>query len=224
MEYPCNRSRPDPNGSGAPPRVVITPGSSFPPYRVSDPPLHSAAENTHHRRPYHMRLLHLYLFRNGIRAFPHLIGLRHSACPCCLHAATSFSTFEGSPYRWTCRGVFARLSIGVNLGWESRGGEVCGTRGLDGTGNSSGGNWNRFPPVHTGAKGCRRKSHVPDGLAKTIVRSPTARRRWVGAATLVSGTGQVPAYGGQPVLPVAQAETVGPAAGRGNRKLTLPGR
>ena len=87
-------------------------------------------------RPYHMRLLRLYLFRNGIRAFSHLIGLRHSACPCCLHAATSFSTFEGSPYRWTCRGVFARLSIGVNMGWESRGGEVCGTRGLDGTGNS----------------------------------------------------------------------------------------
>ena len=75
-----------------------------------------------------MRLLHLYLFRNGIRAFPHLIGLRHSACPCCLHAATSFSTFEGSPYRWTCRGVFARLSIGVNLGWESRGAR-CVERG-----------------------------------------------------------------------------------------------
>ena len=75
-----------------------------------------------------MRLLHLCLFRNGLRAFSHLIGLRHSACPCCLHAATSFSTFEGSPYRWTCRGVFARLSIGVNMGWESRGAR-CVERG-----------------------------------------------------------------------------------------------
>ena len=28
--------------------MVITQGSSFPPYRVSDPPLHSAAEDMHH--------------------------------------------------------------------------------------------------------------------------------------------------------------------------------
>ena len=51
VEYPCNRSQSHPNGSYAPPSVVTTPGSSFPPYRVSDPPLHSAGENTHHRRP-----------------------------------------------------------------------------------------------------------------------------------------------------------------------------
>ena len=51
MGYFCNRSRSGPNGSCEPPGVVITPGSSFPPYRVSDPPLHSAAENTHHHEP-----------------------------------------------------------------------------------------------------------------------------------------------------------------------------
>ena len=42
--------------------------------------------------------------------------------------------------------------------------------------------------------------------------------------TLVSGTGQAPAYGGQPVLPVAQAETVGPAAGRGQQKADAAGK
>ena len=83
-----------------------------------------------------------------------------------------------------------------------------------------------FLPVHMGAKGCRRKSHVPDGLAKTIVQSPPARRRRVGAAyPLVSGTGQ--ALRRTAASRSYKWRKQGPwdrLLAWGNRKLTLPGR
>ena len=219
VEYPCNRSQSHPNGSYAPPSVVTTPGPASrhtgSQTRPCTPPLRMRITAG---RPYHIRLSHLCLFRNEVRAFPHLIGLRYSACPCCLHAAPSFSTLNGSPYRWTCWGVYARPGIGVNLSWESRGGEVCGTRGLDGTAVAATGS--RFPPGPYGGqrlpaqKPCAGR---PGKDHRTITTGPPEAGGCCVPSRIRHGAG-APAYGGQPVLQVAQAGTVVPAAGLGQQK------
>ena len=120
--------------------------------------------------------------------------------------------------------MYARPGIGVNLSWESRGGEVCGTRGLAGTAVAATGS--RFPPSPYRGQRLPAQKPCAGRLAKTIVQSPPARRRRVGAAyPLVSGTGQ--ALRRTAASRSYKWRKQGPwdrLLDWGNRKLTLPGR